>query len=152
MIGIYVFIQIAVPFRYVMYPGNLYWNEEGFRFSWRVMLMHKEGYATFYVEDRSTGRMSEIDISNYLTDTQEDQMATQPDMILQFADIIYKKYKGKTVEYHGHRFTFEDPAVRAQVYVSLNGRPSQLFVRKEHDLTKMRYDLKHRNWIESFEE
>ncbi len=152
LIGTYVFIQIVVPFRYVLYPGNLFWNEEGFRFSWRVMLMHKEGYATFYVEDRSTGRMSEIQNLDYLTETQEDQMATQPDMILQFADIIHDKYKGKTVTYQGQSFTFEDPAVRAEIYVSLNGRPSQLFVSKEHDLTALKYDLRHRNWIEPFKD
>jgi hypothetical protein len=148
LLGFYILVQIAVPLRYVIYPGNLFWNEEGFRFSWRVMLMHKEGYATFYVEDRSTGRMSEINNLDYLTETQEDQMATQPDMILQFADIIQENYKGKTVEYHGHSFTFEDPAVHAEIYVSLNGRASQLFVRKELDLTALEYDLKHRNWLE----
>ena len=148
LLGFYILVQIAVPLRYVLYPGNLFWNEEGFRFSWRVMLMHKEGYATFYVEDRSTGRMSEINNLDYLTETQEDQMATQPDMILQFADIIQENYKGKTVEYHGHSFTFEDPAVHAEIYVSLNGRASQLFVRKELDLTALEYDLKHRNWLE----
>ena len=49
-------------------------------------------------------------------------------------------------------FTFEDPAVRAQIYVSLNGRPSRLFVSKEHDLTQFKYDLKHREWIAPFEE
>jgi hypothetical protein len=152
LIGIYVLIQVIVPFRYVFYPGNLYWNEEGFRFSWRVMLMHKEGHATFYVEDRSTGRMSEINNLDYLTKTQEDQMATQPDMILQFADIIHKNFKGKTVEYNGHQFTFEDPAVHAEIYVSLNGRSSQLFVAKEHDLTALKYNLKHRNWLEPFKE
>ncbi len=148
LLGVYILIQVAIPFRYVIYPGNLFWNEEGFRFSWRVMLMHKEGHATFYVEDRSTGRMSEINNLDYLTETQEDQMATQPDMILQFADIIHENYKGKTVEYHGHSFTFEDPAVHAEIYVSLNGRASQLFVSKELDLTALKYDLKHRNWLE----
>lgn len=152
LIGVYVLLQIAVPFRHVLYPGDLFWNEEGFRFSWRVMLMHKEGYATFFVEDRSTGRMSEIDNSVYLTKTQEDQMSTQPDMILQYARHIRDQYRGKTVTYRGQSFTFEDPAVRAQIYVSLNGRPSQLFVQKEHDLTRLKYDLKHRNWIEPFKQ
>ncbi len=150
LISIYVLLQIAVPLRHVFYPGHLFWNEEGFRFSWRVMLMHKEGYATFFVEDRSTGRMSEIDNSGYLTETQEDQMSTQPDMILQYANYIHEQYQGKTVTYRGQSFTFEDPAVRAQIYVSLNGRPSQLFVSKRHDLTAFTYDLKHRDWIEPF--
>ena len=32
-------IQLAFPFRYLLYPGNIFWTEEGYRFSWRVMLM-----------------------------------------------------------------------------------------------------------------
>jgi hypothetical protein len=150
LITSYVLFQVLVPFRHLLYPGNLFWNEEGFRFSWRVMLMHKEGHATFYIEDQSSGRMSEIDNSKFLTETQEDQMATQPDMILQFADILYEEYKGKTLEYNGTSFTLEDPAVRAEIYVSLNARPSQLFVSKEHDLSEYNYNLNHRSWLEPF--
>ncbi|HEY1038346.1 MAG TPA: HTTM domain-containing protein, partial [Bacteroidia bacterium] len=29
-------IQLLMPFRYLLYPGNLYWTEQGYRFSWRV--------------------------------------------------------------------------------------------------------------------
>jgi hypothetical protein len=53
---LFIAAQLLIPFRYVLYPGDLFWNEEGFRFSWRVMLMHKEGYATFYLHDKATGR------------------------------------------------------------------------------------------------
>src|SRR5690606_13674007 len=42
-IGIYVIIQLIVPLRFLAYPGKLFWNEEGYRFSWRVMLMEKSG-------------------------------------------------------------------------------------------------------------
>ena len=36
-------LQISLPFRYLMYPGELFWTEEGFRFSWSVMLIEKAG-------------------------------------------------------------------------------------------------------------
>ena len=150
LIVFYITIQILVPFRYLMYPGDLFWNEEGFRFSWRVMLMHKEGYATFYLHDKKTGRESEINNADFLTQTQEDQMATQPDMILQYAQIIKRHYDGKKLVYGEHSFHIENPAVYARIYVSLNGRPSQLFVDKKQDLTTLPYNLYHRNWIEPF--
>ena len=35
--------QLLFPFRYLVYPKELFWTEEGFRFSWRVMLMEKAG-------------------------------------------------------------------------------------------------------------
>ena len=44
-------IQIFLPFRYLTYPGELFWNEQGYRFSWRVMLMEKKGYTTFKIKD-----------------------------------------------------------------------------------------------------
>ena len=114
------------------------------------MLMHKEGNATFYLVDPKTKRESEIDNSDFLTQTQEDQMATQPDMILQYAQILKEYYNGKTLHYGDHHFLIEKPEIRAKIYVSLNGRPSQLYVDKKHDLTKLPYNLYHRTWIEPF--
>lgn len=148
---LYVTAQLLIPFRYLLYPGDLFWNEEGFRFSWRVMLMHKEGLASFYVRDPQTGRESEIDNRKFLTETQIDQMATQPDMILQYAGYLYSEFKNKPLQYGDSSFQIQDPEIRAEIYVSLNGRPSQLFVSKESDLSKLKYDLRHRNWLEPFE-
>ena len=56
MLGIFFLIQVLLPFRYLLYPGELFWTEEGYRFSWRVMLMEKAGHATFYVHDPETGQ------------------------------------------------------------------------------------------------
>lgn len=148
----YIVIQLLVPMRFLLYKGDLFWNEEGFRFSWRVMLMHKEGHATFYLVDKKTGRQSEIQNSDFLTISQEDQMATQPDMILQYAQLLKEHYDGRVLHYGDYKFPIDDPEIHAEIYVSLNGRPSQLFVDKKHDLTKLPYNLAHRNWIEPFKE
>ncbi len=53
-LGSFVIFQILFPFRYLCYPGELFWTEEGFRFSWRVMLMEKAGYIEFTVKDSKT--------------------------------------------------------------------------------------------------
>lgn len=150
-ISLYIALQILIPLRFVAYPGDLFWNEEGFRFSWRVMLMHKEGNATFYVTDKDSGRTIEVNNTDYLTVRQEDQMMTQPDMILQFAKMLKEEFDGKTFSNSEQSITLRDPAVHAEVFVSLNGRTSQLFIDKKHDLTKLPYNLKHRDWIEPFE-
>ena len=39
----YLIVQLLFPFRYFLYPGELFWHEQGYRFSWRVMLMDKVG-------------------------------------------------------------------------------------------------------------
>lgn len=150
LISSYIVIQVLVPFRYVLYPGHLFWNEEGFRFSWRVMLMHKEGYARFFVRDAVTGRELEVNNCAFLTPQQEDQMSTQPDMILQYADILANYYRGRKLQFGDSTAVIGQPEVFAEIYVSLNGRPSQLFVSKDTELSNLDYNLFHREWIEPF--
>ena len=43
LLSLVILIQILLPFRYLLYPGELFWHEQGYRFSWRVMLMEKRG-------------------------------------------------------------------------------------------------------------
>jgi hypothetical protein len=152
LLGVYIIFQILIPFRYALNPGNLFWNEEGFRFSWRVMLMHKEGTATFYVKDRKSGGEIEVPNCSYLSPTQVDQMATQPDMILQYAEFLNKKFSDTLLIYGDQKVKLVNPSIHADVFVSLNGRPSQLFISKKHDLTQIPYNFAHRNWLESFKE
>lgn len=150
LLSIYIGFQILFPFRYLLYPGNLYWSEEGMRFSWRVMLMHKEGSATFYVKDRTNGREIEINNLDYLTATQQDQMATQPDFILQYADFLRDKYQDTTFIFSNQSYHLQNPSIHASIFVSLNGRPSQQFVTKKHDLTQIKNNLAPRTWLEPF--
>lgn len=131
-------IQILLPFRFVLYPDNLFWTEQGYRFSWRVMLMEKAGTAFFYVEDPKTGRKGEIDNSDYLTKNQEKMMATQPDMILQFAHFLEQEYK---------KMGIEDPVIKVESYVTLNGSGSRSFLNKEIDLTKEKESFSSKKWI-----
>lgn len=149
-LSLFLLIQITVPFRYLLYPGNLFWTEEGFRFSWRVMLMHKEGYATFYIVDKTTGGSIEIDNTRHLTPAQIDQMATQPDMILQYAHHLGYIYRDTVLTYGTQSVHLHRPSVEAEIFVSLNGRPHRLFVGRKTDLMNETYNLKHRTWLEPF--
>nr|WP_294861553.1 HTTM domain-containing protein [uncultured Fluviicola sp.] len=146
-LSIFIIAQLIIPFRYLLYPENLFWHEEGFRFSWRVMLMEKKGYATFYVEDHASRKSIEITNSDYLSPQQIDQMSRQPDMILQFAHFLGEKYNDTTLHFGSKSVHLSRPGVSADVYVTLNGRPNQHFVSRETDLMKEEYNLKHRKWI-----
>jgi hypothetical protein len=134
----YIFVQILLPFRYLLYPGNLYWTEQGYRFSWRVMLMEKAGTATFYVTDSKTGRKGFVDNSMFLNTHQEKQMSFQPDMILQFAKYLQQQYQKMGVN---------NPKVTAEIFVTLNGRPSELFIDSTVDLSKIEDSFEHKSWI-----
>jgi hypothetical protein len=138
LLTLYFAIQVMMPMRHMIYSGNLFWHEQGFRFSWRVMLMEKEGSALFTVKDPETGRTWEVNNRQYLTPVQEKFMATQPDLILQFARIIEDKFRMEGVN---------DPVVTADVQVTLNGRRSRPYVRPDVDLTEIEDGWGERWWL-----
>lgn len=142
LLGAYVIFQMTFPWRYVLYPGNMFWTEEGYRFGWRVMLMEKAGTATFYVRDGTTGREGVVDNHEFLRPHQEKQMAMQPDMILQYAHFLKKHYEAQGVR---------DAGVRAEVWVTLNARPSRLLIDPNFDLTKTKDSWRPKTWILPFE-
>jgi len=141
LMSFYFVLQVLLPFRYLLYPNHLFWTEDGYRFSWRVMLMDKRGTAFFYVTDPKTGKRSEVLNSEFLTPSQEKMMETQPDMILQYAHILDEEYKKRGIQ---------DPVVTVESYVTLNGSGSRLFVDSSIDLSKEKESLGPKNWILPF--
>ena len=143
LLVIHFVLQLVLPFRYAMYPGDLFWTEQGYRFSWRVMLMEKAGYTVFRISDHESNRFWEIANWDYLSPNQEKMMATQPDMILQFAHFLKDEYRKKGVE---------DISISVDSYVTLNGQRSRPFVNPDVDLTQVNQDLRHKDWILPFED
>jgi hypothetical protein len=135
---IYALLQLALPFRYLLYPGKLYWTEEGYRFSWRVMLMEKGGITFFYVKDPRTGRRGEVINTQFLTPLQERMMQTQPDMILQYAHYLHDIYDAKGIK---------DPVVTVESYVTLNGSGSRLYIDSTIDLARQQESFLPKKWI-----
>ena len=137
-LALFIVVQLVIPFRYLLYPGQLFWTEQGYRFSWRVMLMEKAGTAFFYVTDPITGNRGEVDNSQFLSPTQEKMMATQPDLILQYAHIIKREVESRGLK---------NPIINAQVYVTLNGSRSKLFIDPEINLAIVDDSFEHKDWI-----
>ncbi|MBX9850272.1 MAG: HTTM domain-containing protein [Cytophagaceae bacterium] len=143
ILSFYFLLQVLVPFRFLLYPGKFFWTEQGYRFSWRVMLMEKGGTAFFYVKDPETGKQCEVTNCDYLTPNQEKMMSTQPDMILQFAHFLKEEYKRKGIK---------DPVINVESYVTLNGRGSRLFIDSNTDLSKEEESFLPKSWILPFNE
>ena len=127
-------LQLLLPLRHWLYPGDVNWTEEGGRFAWRVMIVEKTGQATFTVRDKATGAATVVFPRDYLTDLQEKQMVFQPDMIVQFAHYLAGHFPGEV-------------EVRARVYVSWNGRPSRLLVDPDVDLLTVSAGPQPKPWI-----
>ncbi|WP_428225916.1 HTTM domain-containing protein [Flavobacterium sp.] len=140
-LSFFMFLQLLIPFRYLVYPGELFWTEEGFRFSWRVMLMEKSGYAQFKVVDSKSGKVDFVNNADFLTPFQEKQMAFQPDFILEYAQILRAYYE---------KSGYIKPQVYVESYVALNGRLSQPFINPKVDLAQEKESFKPKNWILPF--
>ncbi len=134
-------IQLLLPFRYLCYPGELFWTEEGYRFSWRVMLMEKAGYANFKIVDKATGKRFYVDNDDFLTAFQQKQMAIQPDFILEYAHYLKAHF-----ENDGH----QNVQVFVESYVALNGRLSTEYIDPRVDLGQQKESFKHKAWIIPF--
>jgi len=138
MLGVYFLFQIIIPLRFLVYPGYLFWYEEGYRFSWRVMLMEKSGNTFFYVKEPSTGRTYEVNNSEFLTPLQDKMMSTQPDLILRYAHYLASVYQQRGISH---------PEVYADCYVSLNGERSRPFIDTAVNLAAQPLSWKHYNWV-----
>jgi hypothetical protein len=133
----YVAVQLLVPLRHWLYPGNVLWTEDGFRHAWNVMLIEKTGSAQLTVVDRATGRREPVRTRAYLTPLQEKAMAAQPDLLLAFAHHLAREHqaRGRAV------------AVHAEAFVTLNGRPPARLVSPDLDLTRIQEGWGPRRWI-----
>ncbi|NKI30816.1 HTTM domain-containing protein [Croceivirga thetidis] len=91
----YFFIQILLPLRHHIIPGNVVWTEEGHRLSWRMMLRSRSGYSNFRVVNKETKQVTHIDLDDYLTKKQRRRIGSYPDFIWTFAQRLKKEYKAK---------------------------------------------------------
>lgn len=139
---LFFLFQILFPFRYLRYPGELFWTEEGYRFSWRVMLMEKAGYTQFTVRD-ATGRQQIVNNNQFLTPLQEKMMSTQPDMMLQYAHMLRDHYE---------KLGFVSPQVFVDSYVALNGRTGRPLVAADVDLASQTESFQPKYWITPFKD
>ena len=134
----FIIFQILFPLRNLLYPGELFWNEQGYRFSWRVMLMEKRGDTTFKIKDSISGKFFYVRNEDFLTPFQEKQMSFQPDFILEYAHYLKSYYSDKG---------YQNIQVFADSFVALNGRPSQRFLDPNFDLITTQESFNNKNWI-----
>lgn len=128
----YLTLQVLVPLRFLLYPGPVNWTEDGFRFSWRVMLVEKSGQVEYDVVSESPKGRFRVFPRDELTPLQLKMLATQPDMIVQFAHHLRDRFLG--AGYEGVR-------VYADSWVAFNGRRSQRLVDPAEDLAAVRLSL-----------
>lgn len=131
LIGFFM-VQFLLPLRHWLYTGPTAWTNQGFMFSWRVMLIEKTGFVDFKIVDPKTNQKWRVAPQKYLTDQQTKMMATQPEMILQFVSFLEKEWQKKG---------YEKVEIFAESWASLNGRAAQRFIDPKINLTNKKISL-----------
>ena len=138
MLVVYLAVQLLLPLRHYLYPGNVSWTEEGHNFAWHMKLRTKTGEAVFTVTHPGSGQTWTIKPEEHLKSHQVMKMSTKPELILLFGHYLAEKKR---------REGYDNVEVRARVMVSLNGRQPQLLIDPDVDLTKEEITLLPARWI-----
>lgn len=136
--AVFLNIQLLMPLRHWLYPGDVAWTEEGHYFSWRMKLRDKQAETSFAITDPASGHSWEIEPGEFLTERQKFRMNGHPDLIHQFALHLAEEYRreyGMAVE------------VRAKSSASLNGRVPAMLLDPECDLAREARGFRPKTWI-----
>ena len=131
-------LQLLLPLRHLVIPGDASWTEEGHFFAWRMMLRGKTGEVHFLATRAADGRSWLADQRRLLHAEQKSRFAADPEMIRQTAGMIatiHRQQTGESIE------------VRALALASLNGREPALLIDPEVDLAAESHFRLHQNWI-----
>jgi hypothetical protein len=140
---LYLAIQLLLPLRHHLYPGNPAWTDQGDRFAWRMMLHSKVGEVGFVITDPNTGTTWDVDPRTYLTSFQVGKLRGQPDMILQFSHFLADEWR---------RQGYDHVEVRAETSISLNARDPYPIVDPSVDLAAEELTFGNAGWITSLDE
>lgn len=122
-------VQLLVPFRHFLYPGNVDWTEQGHRFSWRMKLRDKRGDIRFVAVDTVSGKVLRLnDLDAVITPGQRRMMEHDPEMMRQLAHLLAKRLR---------EAGFGNLEVRAETSISFNGRRRQPLIVPDVDLSRI---------------
>ena len=119
----YAVVQLVVPLRHLLYPGDVDWTTQGNRFSWRMMLQSRQGYVNLVVH--AGADTLRVKSSDYAPGWQRRMLLRDPGMVIQLArhvaDDVRRRSRG-------------DVRVYGDVTLSLNGGAMRRFVNPSVDL------------------
>lgn len=134
----YVVVQLVLPWRHWLLPGNPSWNERGHRFAWRMMLRNKRSLVHYKLVDRQTGEYLYLPSTTVLTGFQEPRAARSPECLRQAAVELSRLAKD---------FGVGDCQVYVLALVSMNGREPRPLIDPTVDLLTVRRGWLSDDWV-----
>lgn len=135
LLALYVSIQVLLPLRQHLYPGDTAWTHQGHRWAWRMKLVAK---AATDIRLRSVDPVTfdEVNLDpnlRVLLPWQVERMARQPDLTLQFVHALHDRILEQTGK---------DLPIYADILVSLNGRPPMPILDPNVDLVGVPWSIR----------
>ena len=141
-LGIYALFQLLLPLHPWIFSGNVFWTEEGYRLSWKMMLRTKSGRIHFKVFDPESKQTWKEDPGKKFALAHLRTLATSPDIILQYAHRLKKEYTSKG---------YPKVQVFAIGEVSLNRNTARPLVDSTVDLATIKWQpFRHSDWITAY--
>ena len=132
-------VQLLLPLRHHLYPGDVNWTEEGHRFSWHMKLRDKNiADARFVVIDGAGDTLKVLAAKDVMPRWMRNRVLIRPDMVQQLAHHLAERERRA-----GH----DDVQVHAVVRASLNGRPPQFLIDPAVDLAAQPRSWRTASWI-----
>ncbi|WP_343487222.1 HTTM domain-containing protein [Allomuricauda sp. d1] len=136
--SVYFIVQLLLPLRHHTFEDDVLWTEEGHRLSWRMMLRSRSGSLSMRAVNKETGKITRIELDDYLTKKQRRKVACYPDFTWQFAQRIKKEFAEKG----------EDVAVYVTNRVKINQSKYHQFIDPKVDLGSVPWKhFSHNKWI-----
>ncbi|MCC6155930.1 MAG: HTTM domain-containing protein [Candidatus Hydrogenedentes bacterium] len=143
-LGVYFLIQLYLPLRHYLIPGNVLWTDEGRYFAWRMFMVRKRTLATFHARDPKTGESWVVNPTAFGLPTYSAlnpwSMPHNAHMFARYAAEEYDRQGKQGVE------------VRAEVLCSLHRRKPQLLFDPGLNLATLPYSFWHSPWISELRE
>ena len=138
LISVWVLLQLTVPFRHAVYPGNVHWTGEGRRFAWHMKLNSYQAVLAFDAYDPVTRAYQRLDPLEYLAPHQWVGLGNQPDMIHQLA-----RHMAMDLEQKGN----QGIEIRVTSELALNRGQSSPLINPDVDLGSEPVSLGPASWI-----
>ena len=136
--SLYVGIQLLLPVRPWILPGNASWNERGQRFSWRMMLRDKVTLVHFLIVDSENGEYLFLPSHTVITPNQILTAQRNPELIRQAAVELANLAR---------ELGTENCRIYCLALVSLNGRRPEPMIDPTVDLLTVKRGLIHDDWV-----
>jgi hypothetical protein len=133
-------LQILIPLRHFLYKRNLQWTHEGVNFTWRMMADRHETNWGMTIQDPRTREVYTVSPETTLNYKQLTMMGHSPYMLFQYIQLLKEITKRQT--------GITDPIIKADIEVSLNGRPFAYMFDPAYNLAEAEYSpFKDLKWI-----